>query len=38
MGGQYGRNWDKVRAGGERVTLFEKKTPPPKKKVEKSPS
>ena len=28
------RNWDRVRCGGERVTLFEKHFPPPKKKVE----
>ena len=26
------RNWHRVRAGGERVTLFEKHPPPPKKK------
>ena len=37
------RNWHRVRAGGERVTLFEKHPPPPPptpppKKVEKSPS
>ena len=34
------RNWHRVRAGGERVTLFEKHPPPPAppKKVEKSPS
>ena len=25
------RNWDRVRGGGERVTLFEKHPPPPKK-------
>ena len=36
------RNWHRVRAGGERVTLFEKHPPaphpPPPQKVEKSPS
>ena len=32
------RNWDSVRGGGERVTLFEKHSRPPPKKVEKSPS
>ena len=31
------RNWDRVRGGGEHVTLFEKHSPPPQKKVEKSP-
>ena len=25
------RNWDRVRGGGERVTLFEKHSSPPKK-------
>ena len=27
------RNWDRVRGGGECVTLFEKHSPPPKKKT-----
>ena len=31
------RNWDRVRGGGERVSRFEKHSPPQKKKVEKSP-
>ena len=27
------RKWDRVRAGGERATLFEKHLPPPPKKM-----
>ena len=33
------KNWDRARAGGEHVTLFDKQPPPPPpKKVEKLPS
>ena len=32
------RNWDRVRGGGERVTLFEKHSFQAPKEVEKSPS